>query len=112
MTPDRRRTGRDSFALTLAIVIGSGTLTPAGRRILVVQRKRAFWDRIEKFERPRFARRFECTGEQEQFLAGRLRGSEFGPSGDLLVLALAGSLFWTLDARMVEQESFENGGSM
>src|ERR1700686_938386 len=28
MTPDRRRTGRNSFALTLAIVIGSGTLTP------------------------------------------------------------------------------------
>jgi hypothetical protein len=31
MTPDRRRTGRNSFALTLAIVIGSGTLTTAGR---------------------------------------------------------------------------------
>src|SRR6516162_9795725 len=35
MTPDRRRTGRNSFALTLAIVIGSGTLTTAGRRFLL-----------------------------------------------------------------------------
>jgi hypothetical protein len=37
-------------------------------------------------------------------------GIRVRPSGDLLVLA--GSFFWTLDARMVEQESFEHGGSM